>query len=144
MVAFSFKRMFVPALAMGLGIDCPAGFDLPPGCVVRPKRQTIRAERKDKRLAPDGVELQLYFGLRTQHARLIGRATCTGTDPIMLRFGKRETVWTRRYAPLRAAVALDRFARSDGFLDWNDLRDFWREEHDVASFHGFITYWVPK
>lgn len=74
MVAYSFKAQFVEPIRAGLG--------LPTEPQIRPKRQTIRADRK--RHARPGEELQLYRGMRTRQCFLIGRAACTEVTKIRI------------------------------------------------------------
>ena len=80
MVAYSFKRLFVPAIEAGT------------------KRQTIRGPRK--RHARVGEPVQLYQGMRTSHCRriLVPDPICTAVRHVAL-----EVV-----APCRiASVAVD-------------------------------------
>lgn len=119
MVAYSFKARFAAPILAGT------------------KRQTIRADRK--RHARPGEELQLYTGMRTQHCKLIGRATCASLTPVsihipegMVRIGER--VLSRR-------DDLDLFAMSDGFRGWLDMREFWFDNHGEDEFHGVLITW---
>lgn len=131
MVAYSFKAQFVEPIRAGLGL---ATYDH-----IRPKRQTVRADRK--RHARPGEELQLYRGMRTKQCFLIGRAECLTTLPIRLDFkGERIFVGPGRID----GPKLDGFANADGFDDWAALRQFWRDNHDgVAIFDGVIIKWWP-
>jgi len=132
MVAYSFKRRFVEPIRRGLASAYPdqAG--------ICPKRQTIRADRR--RHARPGEELQLYCGMRTKGCFLIGRARCAGVDYVKLDFTG--LVAVNRQAFIRTDI-LDKFARSDGFSDFADMRSFWREEHGLSVFEGVLVRWEP-
>lgn len=161
MVAYSFKRRFVDPIRAGLGIAIEpwkivavVGAKTGPLAVgdavtfptPAPKRQTIRADRA--RHARPGEEVQLYCGMRTKSCFLIGRARCTRTESIQLYFHKPGTridsVRSVATGWLQGEKQLDAFARSDGFDDWNQLREFWNVEHDgIRAFDGRIIFWEP-
>lgn len=127
MVAYSFQPMFVAPILKGT------------------KRQTIRAVGL-KRHADEGDEMQLYTGMRTKRCKLIGTSQCIGAEPITLTFEPSPKVWTPRKGEIRSASALDRFAVSDGFGDWDELVAFWRKHHtrviqDKFFKDGRIMYW---
>lgn len=134
MVAYSFKRRFVDPIKAGLG-HAPSRYYL-----TMPKRQTIRADRK--RHARPGEELQLYCGMRTKGCFLIGRARCIDVQSIRLRRLDRLVKIGDR-PQLRRLFELDAFARADGFADWHDLTEFWRDEHAGQNFVGVIIFWEP-
>lgn len=142
MVAYSFKRMFVPAIRIGLGLDVE---DPEPGAR-RAKLQTIRAMGR-RRHARAGDELQLYCGMRTRQCELIGRSLCVGAPPIGIRFAKPHRPVERVEidgSEIRFAADLDRFAEGDGFETWGDLRAFWRANHPgVLDFNGVLVRWEP-
>jgi hypothetical protein len=122
MVAFSFKSRFVSK------IEDPS------------KRQTIRNMRK--RNSWKGDVLQLFTGPRFKPVRL-GAAACVDCGPIGMDF-KLERVsilWVSGNNSYYHATSLDDFAVDDGFEDWDDLRAFWRETHDVQLFEGWATHW---
>lgn len=143
MVAYSFRRRFVNPIKAGLGLHVNDPY------VPSPKRQTIRANRK--RHARPGEEVQLYCGMRTKGCFLIGRARCVSVNAISLDFyggiiAIRDLYRSRHGCILvmRDADGLDKFARSDGFQDWADLRTFWRNEHDgLEDFTGVLIKWEP-
>lgn len=158
MVAYSFKRRFVAPIQAGLGIlpgipkvhhgesIGPSARSvveyLPATAPPHPKRQTIRAHRR--RHARPGEELQLYCGQRTKGCFLIGKARCVGAESIRLLFGRRTDVIINRVPINPTDANLDKFARADGFADWNALREFWSEEHGaIERFDGVIIYWEP-
>lgn len=140
MAALSFKARFCRKVERGI------------------KRQTIRNFRK----VPIKMWEQLYFyyGLRTKHCRKIGEGQCIGTNVITI---KHDSVTIHSHvhysAPLTVGRitthvndliithirALNRFARSDGFSSWEDMKQFWLEEHgpDCFPFKGTIIHWIP-
>lgn len=124
MVAYSFKRVFVVPIRAGV------------------KQHTIRAERK--RHSRIGEEVQLYCGMRTRGCFLIGRATCSNVQPIGLAFDAHIVAIADR-EPISDDAGLDAFARSDGFLDWGEMRAFWLREHKLVGtmgrWHGVIVFW---
>lgn len=140
MVAYSFKRMFTIPIRLGLGLEI-----MPMITSIRPKRHTIRANRA--RHARPGEEVQLYHGMRTKQCELIGRARCTDVQAIEIHFRKRRhSDWLRcaKYGKLDCPSQLNDFAKSDGFFDWQALREFWRNNHPgVDDFAGVIIFWEP-
>lgn len=127
MVAYSFRARFVAPIEAGT------------------KRQTIRAPRK--RHAKPGEELQLYTGMRTRACRLIRLATCRTVWPISLsmpRAGLGEIILGERF--INDPSNLDAFARADGFEDWWQMREFWRDAHgrDLPDpWSGVMIRWEP-
>lgn len=147
MVAYSFKKQFIDPIRVGLGID---KFLEAIGEVL-PKRHTIRANGKRRHARP-GERVQLYHAMRSKKCMKIGEGICTAADKIKLHFYRsnekgrlvNDFVLTKRVGCLRTVKKLDEFARSDGFENWNALREFWRVEHDNATdFEGTIIYWEP-
>lgn len=147
MVAYSFKRRFVNPIRAGLELKAE-----PEGAwttyvpnYIRPKRHTIRTDRA--RHARPGEVVQLYCGMRTKNCFLIGEGRCTDTQRITIHFRKRRNSdWMRCafFGKVDRPDALDRFARSDGFQDWAELRQFWRDNHPgVDDFSGIIIFWEP-
>lgn len=125
MVAYDFKPRFVPLIEAGL------------------KAQTIRAPRAKPHAQPGDV-LQLYTGMRTKACRLIRTAVCTQVQCIELSFTDDcITVSTSATALAFAGRAADRFARLDGFVDWADMRAFWKAEHGDEDFAGVLIRWLP-
>jgi hypothetical protein len=120
MVAYSFKRQFVALILAGI------------------KKQTIRADRK--RHARPGEDIQLYTGVRTKQCRKIGTAICFSVTPVTINLKDNNVVvggdirhgWDQ----------LDKFARSDGFDGWPDMRAFWHQNHPtVQVFSGVMIRW---
>lgn len=128
MVMFNFKSRFVMPIELGT------------------KTQTIRSPRR--RDARPGDALQLYTGPRFQ-PRKIGEARCTAAGAITLNLNTGQVFITwgagsalRGVSIFRHGSDLDAFAVRDGFEDWDDLRQFWRETHDAErQFQGRIAVW---
>lgn len=148
MTALSFKNRFVIHIKVGLGtVDHVA---LPGGTIglPTPKRQTIRSPRK--RDVRAGEELQLYCGMRTKRAFLIGRARCTEVRDIVITFEEGRDVvaigggGTERYACYQGG-GLDEFARRDGFESWADMRKFWETVYAPLpkTWIGTLIEWEP-
>lgn len=133
MVAYSFRKRFVDKIEDGS------------------KRQTIRPWGL-KRHARVGEEVQLYFGQRTKHCRLLRRAECWAADNIWINFDLMKVMISGKMdvAPptlFEKRDDLDAFARDDGFSSWADLVEFWSVEHyDGAApdgvFYGVIVKWL--
>lgn len=144
MVALSFKRRFVEPIRVGLMRD-EYLIALAP---FYPKRQTIRAERKDGRRPKEGETLQLYCGMRTRQCFLIGKARCLFSCDITLLFDddpEMEGVVSPGFGLAQWGYnSLDAFAQGDGFKDWQELKSFWAAEHPtIREFVGVITFWEP-
>lgn len=124
MVAYSFKQRFVDPIGDGR------------------KRQTIRNERK--RHARAGEQVQLYYAMRTKQCRLILVATCTTARPIELDFQHHVIRLGGGYEVIALPVYLNKFAKKDGFADWDDMRAFWKAEHGTLErFSGVLIEWTP-
>lgn len=149
MVAYNYKKRFVPNIRAGLGIATvgdeqwvyDGGITRPP----TPKRHTIRADRK--RHARPGEEIQHYCGMRTKGCFLIGRSRCTEVRSIVLTFGKLSGVSIGggdERMTCYGGNGLDDFARKDGFASWRDMVQFWEDEHGTLSvFIGVLIEWEP-
>lgn len=150
MVAYSFKKRFVPNILEGLKPR--------PGGAVHPKRQTIRAGAvgpdgiaysvKGRRHARLGDVVQLYTAMRTKQCRKLGEAICVGVRPVTLRLsvgGPRVSVRLGGVAMTREAV--ERFTRDDGFDGPSDMVEFWQKENGAdpggAEWHGVLIAWEP-
>lgn len=120
MVAYSFQKRFAPLIREGL------------------KTQTIRADRK--RHARPGELLQLFTGMRTAHCeRIVPDVVCTAVLPIAIGWA------SARIARVEVGMIpvrnLDHFAASDGFIDLDDMTDFWLEHHGARPFEGVVIEW---
>lgn len=130
MVAYSFKARFADLVAAG------------------EKLQTIRAPRKSRH-ARAGDPLSFYTGPRMQ-PRLIGRSVCEGAFRVELDLASnRVTVWDDadriRFCvsdhDRDSRASLDRFAQGDGFANWPDMRDWFRDTHATDVFNGVLIKW---
>jgi hypothetical protein len=144
MTAYSFKSRFVDPIKCGLGLPVD---DI--GALVRPKLQTIRAIGRRRHARP-GETVQLYTAMRTKQCRKIGDGRCVRVDPIRIHVeGGRIAICpgTPDKRAFDKASDLDSFAQRDGFADWADMREFWREEHGdlkrLGPFVGVIILWSP-
>lgn len=116
MVAYSFKRRFVPPILTGA------------------KLRTIRADRA--RHARVGEEVQLYRGMRTSQCILLGTGTCVYIGPVVLD-------WIAGTVECHGGrVDPNDFAINDGFRSIEDMRLFWSLEHPgVDRFAGVMIRW---
>lgn len=112
----------------------------------RVKRQTVRAIGRRRHVRP-GELLQLYQGMRTKQCELISAEVCERISPIEIHFRGRRA-WIAIHFQDMPRRKLDRpddlnaFAKSDGFVDWGDLRHFWRVNHPgVVDFEGVLIEW---
>lgn len=126
MSAYSFKKQFVDPIRANT------------------KLQTIRAPRLGRgRHARVGEEMQLYYGMRTKQCRLIAVGVCRSVETVQLDFD----VGSVRIEDGAAVYFLsspedrERFAQNDGFADWDQMRRFWRLEHQAAEFDGVLLKW---
>lgn len=145
MVAYSYKKRFYAPIRVGLGLPIEPIPNLPiaAGVEIRPKRQTIRTDRK--RHARPGEELQHYCGMRTKSCFLIGRARCTKVSPIELWLGAGDELGVSIAGDYFCGTTRVReFAQSDGFADAAAMIAFWREEHEsLDHFEGVLIEWEP-
>lgn len=152
MVAYSFKSQFIGPIRVGLGIKHlnERGKIVIPGPI--PKLQMIRAIGKRRHARP-GEVLQLYYAMRTKQCMMIGVARCLATPGIRI-FVNQERVEIEAVPHIdeseriiTSAPALDGFARSDGFGDWAEMRQFWIDEHNelvrLGPFVGALIRWEP-
>jgi hypothetical protein len=139
MVAYSFKRRFVDRIRVGLS-SVSLSFDPPP------KLQTIRAIGKRRHARP-GEVLQLYTAMRTRQCAKIGDARCVAVTDIRIIFGDSSTydfIYIGDCEAIHDIEQLDCFAVLDGFSCWDDMLQFWSEEHpDVRDFLGVLIQWEP-
>lgn len=125
MVAYSFNTRFVPAIVSGV------------------KQGTIRAPRLGTHgHAARGQEIQIYTGLRTKYARLIGRAKCLSSRRVCLHLRDGAVFFPWEGDALVPGEELERFAREDGFSTWAELVAFWARTHPGCDmFDGVQIRW---
>lgn len=138
-----FQERFAPAVELGLNHRTAAGGawakdehgnDVWNG--LRPKRQTIRAPRKDGKVAKVGDTLYLYTGLRTKKCRKLGEAKCMGSWKVSI---SRDGVLIDNN--LFVDHEADEFARDDGFKDFAELRAWIDKTHGPEVFVGQVYRW---
>lgn len=149
MVAYSYKGRFVAPIRVGLGLPVlDLHYELGgylPGQPIRPKRQTIRANGRRRHARP-GETIQQYYAMRTTKCFKIGDARCSAVRPIKIFVATGKVIIANE--TICHPRGLDEFARRDGFNDWTDMQDFWREEHGgeltrLGPFVGVLVEWVP-
>jgi len=124
MVAYSFKARFAEPI-----LD-------------ETKGGTIRADRR--RHARPGEALQLYTGMRTHQCRLVARQTCLAVEPIRIDVAANWIeVGGTQINDILDPLALDLFARFDGFRDWADMQGFWWDTYSQDIFSGWHIRWAP-
>lgn len=116
---FGFKQAFADAVASGA------------------KRQTIRAERKDRRRPCNGQAVRCYAGLRTAACRRLRDGEVVRVASVVI--GHRLIEIDGQPLPEAEWVA---FARADGFADVAAFFDFFGVEHGGSFFRGFLTVWA--
>ena len=123
MVAYSFNLRFEVAVREGW------------------KTQTIRAHRK--RHAHPGEMLQLFVGMRTKQCRKIcPDVRCTDLLQIVISFNGNGLI-ERIITDGVMVRSLDAFAQRDGFVDREDMSEFWRKSHGPAGlWSGVILEWA--
>lgn len=129
---YGFKSRFVPPILAGT------------------KTGTIRAPRAGKQgHARPGTALQLKHGSRYRPV-FFADTTCTELLAVSLvgMSSNAPSVVIRELGdgPLvelvQGGYALDRFAISDGFADWEDLCRFWWDTHKARDFTGAWIRWL--
>jgi hypothetical protein len=115
-VAYNFQARFADAIASGT------------------KTQTIRAPRKNGHVEV-GNPVQLYTGLRTKKVRKL-----RDPDPVCIRSTychiNEQGITFGNYPP----TDLDQFARLDGFANFDDMKNWFRETHGLP-FIGQLIEW---
>lgn len=126
MVAYSFKKEFVPAISSGF------------------KCQTIRGNRR--RHALPGERMQLYCGMRTRHCfKIIPDPVCRDVRPVILRVGPDATFDYVEIDMCRIDPwDIDRLGKLDGFDNGKQMAQFWFETYGVGEFTGVIIRWWPE
>ena len=102
------------------------------------KRQTIR--RVWKRPIKPGDTLCLYTGMRTKNCDGIGQHVCKIVKSI--RVGE-NSIYVMGNETLNVYIArswLDEFAEADGFRDWPEMHDWFRDRYGLP-FEGVLIEW---
>jgi hypothetical protein len=130
MVALNFKEQFADEVEWGK------------------KSRSIRAPRKNGRNPKRGDKLQLYTGMRQKGCRKLAEATCTRVRPVTITGTNIILDGRTLYAGYAPAYAggMDPdhydgdFAMADGFHGFQDLRDWFEEQHGLP-FTGLLIEW---
>lgn len=133
MTAYSFHRIFVPAVETG------------------EKGQTVRGPRK--RHARPGERVQLYTAMRTKACRKLvdPDPVCTAVDKIWMMISERDGGMIEAISingqPLEE-TAIEAFAIADGFGGFtmsarNAMGCWFAANHRQNSFHGVVIKWEP-
>ena len=131
MVAYSFKKRFVPRIEAGS------------------KGHTLRLPRKGSGHAKVGQQLQLYYAMRTKYCRkIIDDQPCLRRSSIVLIFDKGELVDIEVDGKHLSDRNLERFAVLDGFDDLSDMSLYWNEAHVSEDYSGptialDLIGWLP-
>lgn len=113
--------------------------------VIGSKLQTIRPARKRQICPGDQLSLRRWTGLPYRSKQvLLTEALATGSQEIViasqsLSIGSRTWVWSCE--PGR--VAMDDFAKKDGFDFWADLT-VWFANRYPLPFHGVLIEWILR
>jgi len=120
MALLNFKNQFAEAVKLGH------------------KKQTIRAERKKPFKV--GERLYLYTGLRTKKTKKLGEAVVTDVTTIIIRPKKLATYIGDMPCAITDTATLDAFAIRDGFKDYTEMADFFRNTYGLP-FEGTVIKW---
>lgn len=112
------------------------------------KRRSIRAPRKDGRNPKPGDALQLYTGMRQKGCRKLGVAKCVSVRPVIIDHMGVNVAGRQLYAGDAPAYQGGPnpedydgdFARADGFHTFQDMREFFENEHGLP-FRGLLIEW---
>lgn len=113
MVAFNFKPRFAAKVASG------------------EKLQTIRQSARVK----PGQAIQLYTGQRTSKCQKLADAICTECMYVGLT-ARGVTLGDNAKFPTN-----DEFARADGFDNYNQMWEWFKEQYETNSFTGYVIRW---
>jgi hypothetical protein len=130
MVALNFKAQFAEDVEIGA------------------KTRSIRAPRKDGRNPKPGDVLQLYTGMRQKDCRKLAEVKCVRVRPVEIDFHGITLDGRKLYcgdAPAYAGGVDPEhydsdFARADGFGTFQDMRQFFEEQHGLP-FNGLLIEW---
>lgn len=138
MPAWSFQRRFRERLLNGLA---EAEGRPPPYPEVPPKRQTIRAPRRDGRDPEPGQRVRLWIRQRTPEREFLG-VTPRLRRRDGLEIDRLGLVWLERHSAPRlfSKGASTRLARDDGFASLEDLLA-WIDAVHGLPFHGYRFRW---
>jgi hypothetical protein len=112
------------------------------------KAQTIRAPRKDGRIPKVGKTAYLYTGMRSSACRKLGEGRIIEVENILI--DEDGAFISGVDFPICDALAndgaykaltkRDAFAKSDGFSNWQEMVDWFRDTHGLP-FVGHLIIW---
>jgi hypothetical protein len=155
MPLLNFQKQFVEAVELGIAdhhaqkvadeineakIDYARQMTSMP--LTMPKRQTIRAYRKDKRDPKKGDTLYLYTGLRTKHSKKLGEVECLHVHHIIIEKHALQLplLHDGQDTVINLPDCLDTFAERDGFKDWAEMAAWFDKTHGLP-FKGLLIGW---
>lgn len=107
------------------------------------KQHTIRKVRKDSRVPKFGEICHCFEGLRTKRHRLLGRWPCVKVETITVSNVPVNPPFLSVHVE-GLALSVDeceRLARQDGFENFADMEQYWRNEKGRLPFTGHIIHW---
>lgn len=108
------------------------------------KCQTIRRTIRCK----PGDTLQFFTGQRTAICRRLGQGVCTRVTPVRL-CATEMFLDDKRVFPGDAYRDSfedfdNDFARRDGFQNYMEMADWFRDRYGALPFEGYVIQWTPK
>jgi hypothetical protein len=97
------------------------------------KTQTFRATKR----CDVGDEMHLFVGLRTKNCEIIKKVRCISVEMGLIDVGRVVIVNDRENNQ-----RLDEFAQSDGFIDHNQMLQFFAGQGRKFPFHGWLHRWA--
>ena len=134
MPALNFKPQFAPMVRAGIDTEFAKAN---PG--IHPKRQTIRATRKNP--IKEGDTLYLYTGMRTKNCEKLGEAICKEVEKIKIWKTQQNiffVIWIDD--ELLSTTDKEILAKNDGFESWEELVNFFKTTHGLP-FNGQLIKW---
>jgi hypothetical protein len=104
------------------------------------KTQTIRAPRKDGRVPQPGQTAYLYTGMRSSACRKLGEGVITHVADIRISHMGVTISSSSSVRVLRKVETLDAFAQADGFVNWQEMVDWFQTTHGMP-FVGHLIVW---
>ena len=122
MPAYNFKKKFAKLVESG------------------EKRQTIRKARKRPTVVGD--PLYLYTGMRTKECRKLLETTCCRVIPIHICYDHiiLQTEEKQAVVYYWDTVEAKKIVKDDGFENWGEFIDFFREAYELP-FYGKLIFW---
>ncbi len=121
MALIGFQKQFAPDVECGI------------------KTQTIRALRKNR--IKVGEILYLYGSLRTKQTRKLNEVVCQSVDEVRITV-RLVTVKDNegKFTHYNCLEYLDQFAKDDGFEGWNEMVEWFTDNHGLP-FTGVLIKW---